>query len=58
MQIGKDVTILRMKDGINNLRGKIIETIGSDCYKVQLYDDALHLTDRFQVFHESWLVDA
>jgi len=54
MNIGQDVRILRGKDGKNDAFGRIIETVGNDCYKVQLY--APHLTNRYQVYHESWLV--
>lgn len=54
-QIGQDVRILRWKDGKNDAFGKIVETIGSDCFKVQLYDDMPHLVNEFKVFHESWL---
>lgn len=57
MKIGQDVRILRWKNGKKDGFGKIIETVGSDCYKVQLYDDMPHLVNQYQVFHESWLVE-
>ena len=52
MNIGQRVRIKRGKDGY--AFGRIIETVGNDCHKVQLY--APHLTNRYQVYHESWLV--
>jgi hypothetical protein len=56
MNIGQDVRILRGKDGKNDAFGRIIETVGNDCYKVQLCDDLPHRTNVFRVYHESWLV--
>lgn len=58
MNIGQDVKILRWKDGKNPAYGKIVETAGADCYKVQLYDDLPHRVNQYQVFHESWLEPA
>ena len=54
MNIGQRVRIKLGKDG--DAFGRIIETVGNDCYKVQLCDDLPHRTNVFRVYHESWLV--